>query len=308
MSIMPYSIALFAFNRPDLLQRTLTALAANELADKASLTIFCDGPRYEQDEAGTQAVCKLAKRVKGFASLEVVERPQNMGCAASVIDGLTEMFRLHERLIVIEDDILTSPYTLRFLSEGLTRYAENDKVFSVSAWSPPHVAHKIAKDYPYDVYAFPRFGCWGWASWRDRFQDIDWAVSDYLQFKASRSQQKAFAEGGEDLPSMLDMQMTGKINSWAVRACYACFKRGGLVIYPFKSYTLNIGIGSGTHTTSQTSKWDTDIHLAVKHPLFPKILKTNRMLNKVNLDCYRKPSIPVRIINKLRQLFSEKLL
>lgn len=112
------NIAIFAFNRPGLLQRTLTALAASDLADKASVIFFCDGPRHEKDEPGTRAVRELAKKAQGFAAVEVVERPQNMGCAASVIDGLTEMFRLHERLIVIEDDILTSPYTLRFLYEG----------------------------------------------------------------------------------------------------------------------------------------------------------------------------------------------
>ena len=118
-------IAVFAFNRPDLFARTLAALAANELAEQSSLTIFCDGPRHEGDEAGTRAVRDLARHATGFASLEVVERPRNMGCAASVIDGLTEMFRRHERLIVIEDDILTSPHTLRFLNEGLERHAED---------------------------------------------------------------------------------------------------------------------------------------------------------------------------------------
>ena len=102
-------IAIFAFNRPDLLQRTLTALVANDLANKASVTFFCDGPRHEMDEPGTQAVRELAKTVQGFATVEVVERPKNMGCAASIIDGLTEMFRLHKRLIVIEDDIVTFP-------------------------------------------------------------------------------------------------------------------------------------------------------------------------------------------------------
>ena len=135
-------IAIFAFNCPDLLQRTLTALVANDLANKASVTFFCDGPRHEMDEPGTQAVRELAKTVQGFATVEVVERPKNMGCAASIIDGLTEMFRLHKRLIVIEDDIVTSPHTLRFLSEGLARYADNEQVFNISAWTPPHIAQR----------------------------------------------------------------------------------------------------------------------------------------------------------------------
>lgn len=49
-------IAVFAFNRPALLARTLAALAANELASASPLTIFCDGPRHEGEAAATQAV------------------------------------------------------------------------------------------------------------------------------------------------------------------------------------------------------------------------------------------------------------
>lgn len=234
-------IAIFAFNRPDLLRRTLTALLANELADTAALTIFCDGPRHEQDEPATRAVRTLAQSVQGVADVEVVERPRNMGCAASIIDGLTEMFRLHERLIVIEDDIVTSPYTLRFLSEGLARYADNEKVFNIAAWTPPHIIRHLPAGYPYDVYAIPRFNCsGGWASWRDRFQDIDWDVRDYQEFKNSPQLRKAFNVGGEDLSPMLDEQMQGKIDAWDIRADYARFKKNMLGINPVRSYALNI--------------------------------------------------------------------
>lgn len=262
------NIAIFAFNRPGLLQRTLTALAANDLADKASVTFFCDGPRHEKDEPGTRAVRELAKKAQGFAAVEVVERSKNMGCAASVIDGLTEMFRLHEHLIVIEDDIVTSPYTLRFLSEGLARYADNERVFNIAAWTPPNIAPNLPANYPYDVYAIPRFNCWGWASWRDRFQDIDWSVKDYQTFKNSPQLSKAFNAGGDDLSPMLDRQMEGKINSWAIRADYARFKKNMVGINPVRSYALNIGMGSGTHTTTATTYWDSDISLAVEHPRF----------------------------------------
>lgn len=302
------NIAIFAFNRPDLLQRTLTALAANELVDKASLTIFCDGPRHEKDEPGTRAVRELAKKARGFATVEVVERPKNMGCAASIIDGLTEMFRLHERLIVIEDDIVTSSYTLRFLSEGLARYADNEKVFNIAAWSPPHIARNIPANYPYDVYAIPRFNCWGWASWRDRFQDIDWDVQDYQIFKNSPQLRKAFNAGGDDLSSMLDDQMQGKIDTWDIRADYARFKKNMLGINPVRSYALNIGMGSGTHTTTATTYWDSDISLAVEHPRFINDVTVDIRIHKIYHACYspKKHSLPVRAINKLTRMLSGK--
>ena len=301
-------IALFSFNRPDLFQRTLTALSRNQLADKTSLTIFCDGPRHEKDEPGTRAVRELAKKAQGFATVEVVERPKNMGCAASIVDGLTEMFRLHERLIVIEDDIVTSPYTLRFLSEGLARYADNEKVFNIAAWTPPHIARNLPAEYPYDVYAIPRFNCWGWASWRDRFQDIDWTVKDYRTFKNSPQLRKAFNAGGDDLNSMLDDQMQGKIDAWDIRADYARFKKNMLGINPVRSYALNIGMGSGTHTTTATTYWDSDVSLAVEHPRFMDDVSVDTRILETYLACYKgqKRSLPVRAINKLSRILSGK--
>lgn len=301
------NIVIFAFNRSDLLQRTLTALADNDLADKASVTFFCDGPRHEKDESGTRAVRELAKKAQGFASVEVVERPKNMGCAASIIDGLTEMFRLHERLIVIEDDIVTSPYTLRFLSEGLARYADNEKVFNIAAWTPPHIARNLPAEYPYDVYAIPRLNCWGWASWRDRFQDIDWTVKDYRTFKNSPQLRKAFNAGGDDLSSMLDDQMQGKIDAWDIRADYARFKKNMLGINPVRSYALNIGMGSGTHTTTATTYWDSDISLAVEHPRFINDVTVDIRIHKIYLSCFnrKKCSLPVRVIKKLYKILTD---
>lgn len=301
-------IVIFAFNRPDLLQHTLIALADNDLADKASVTCFCDGPRHEKDESGTRAVRELAKKAQGFAAVEVVERPKNMGCAASIIDGLTEMFRLHERVIVIEDDIVTSPHTLRFLSEGLARYADSENVFNIAAWTPPHIARDLPVDYPYDVYAIPRFNCWGWASWRDRFQDIDWSVKDYQIFKNSPQLRKAFNAGGDDLSLMLDDQMQGKIDTWDIRADYARFKKNMLGINPVRSYALNIGMGSGTHTTTATTYWDSDISLAMEHPRFMEDVSIDARILETYLACYKgqKRSLPVRAINKLSRMLSGK--
>ena len=300
------NIAIFAFNRPELLHRTLTALAANDLADKASVTFFCDGPRREKDEPGTRAVRELAKKKQGFAAVEVVERPKNMGCAASVIDGLMEMFRLHERVIVIEDDIVTSPHTLRFLSEGLARYADSENVFNIAAWTPPHIARDLPVDYPYDVYAIPRFNCWGWASWRDRFQDIDWSVKDYQTFKNSPQLSKAFNAGGDDLSPMLDRQMEGKINSWAIRADYARFKKNMVGINPVRSYALNIGMGSGTHTTTATTYWDSDISLAVEHPRFMAEVSVDHRIHKIYHACYsgQRHSLPARALKKIYKILT----
>ena len=259
---MPAPIAVFAFNRPDHLHRALEALAANELAAQSDLTIFCDGPRSDTETEQTNAVRNVAKSAQGFASLSIVERDKNWGCANSIIDGLAQMFTQYEKLIVIEDDILTSPDTLRFLNDGLDYYADDKRIFNISAWSPPPSIFKIPSDYTHDIYAVPRFNCWGWASWRDRFEGIDWNISDYASFKASPQQRKAFNAGGEDMSPMLDNQMTGKLDTWDIRADFWRFKNNQLGINPVRSYTTNIGMDSGTHCTDGTTRYDNDISLA----------------------------------------------
>lgn len=255
-------IAVFAFNRAGNLTQTLAALAANQLADQSHLTIFCDGPRNDVERSKTDTVRAVARAAKGFASLRVVERENNLGCAGSIIDGLQQMFAEHERVIVIEDDILCSPDTLAFLNDGLAKYENHKTVWSISAWSPPAAIFPVHSDYPYDVYVVPRFNCWGWASWRDRFALIDWNVSDYEMFSQCQALQRAFNRGGVDLTSMLNEQMCGELDTWDIRMDYARFKYGCVGVNPVRSYTTNIGIGSGTHTTNFTTRFDNDITLA----------------------------------------------
>lgn len=279
---MPAPIAIFAFNRPDHLRRTLEALAANELAAESHVTFFCDGPRTAEEKIKTDTVRAIARAAQGFASVEVVERAQNMGCAASVIDGLTHMFAKHGRLIVIEDDIVTSPYTLRYLNDGLIFYENKKTVFSISGWSPSANGLKIPHNYSYDVYATHRFNCWGWASWRDRFQYIDWNVSDYETFKKSKILQQAYNIGGDDLSYMLHLQMRKKIDSWFIRADFSRFHFGQISIHPIFSYVTNIGMGSGKHCTKMTTKYDNDITKAKQNIQFIDIIFCDIQIEKLS--------------------------
>lgn len=260
---MPAPIAVFAFNRPDHLRRTLDALAANELAAQSDLTIFCDGPRTEAEQQTTDAVRTVAKLARGFAAVKVVCREANMGCAASVIGGLQYMFDRHDLLIVIEDDILCSEHTLAFLNHGLELYEKQKTVFNIAAWSPPPNLLPAHREYTWDVYAIPRFNCWGWASWRDRFESVDWSVTDYEQFRNSPRLRAAFDAGGADMSGLLDSQMRGDLNTWDIRMDYARFKQGCVGINPVRSYTTNIGMGCGTHTTTHTDRFDNDITAAL---------------------------------------------
>lgn len=304
---MPAPIALFAFNRPQQLQSVLKALANNLLAIESDITIFCDGPRTVQEQALTDTVRRTAYTSTGFNSVTVVERTHNLGCAQSIISGLQQMFAVHERLIVIEDDIITSPYTLQFLNTCLTKYHNEPVVFSIAAWSPPSLVHHMV-DFPYDAFFAPRFSCWGWAMWRDRFEKIDWAVSDYQLFCDTPTLQKAFNRSGHDLSPMLIAQMAGVLNTWDIMVDYALFKHGGLQLAPFQAYTSNIGMGSGTHCTQFTTKYDRDTALALAEPILPDHIFSDEKIIRTYRNFYAPAPLPLRALNKLcRLLFGRNL-
>lgn len=304
---MNLNIIIFAFNRPWHLKQTISSLAKNFLSNKSFLTIFCDGPRTDKEKRQTDAVRNVARSTTGFAKLEVIEQKNNLGCAISVISGLNEMFSLHKKLIVLEDDIISSPHTLHFLYTCLNKYEEESSIFNISAWSAPPILLPIRQTYPYDAYFIPRSNCWGWGTWRDRWQKIDWDVSDYPFFSNTPVLQQAFNTGGEDLSRMLHAQLREKsIDSWAIRFDYARFKHGCLGLNPVRSYTTNIGFGSGTHTTAATSRWDNDINLAVSDPRLPEHIFVDEDILRAYKAVYSPPSLQIRALNKLSRMLLGK--
>jgi GT2 family glycosyltransferase len=135
---MAVPVVIFAFNRPNHFQRTLVALATNKLAKQSDVIIFCDGPRNDEEKRLTRAVRNLAKQAVGFRSLSVVERTTNAGLAQSVIRGVSKALTQHERIIVLEDDLVTSQYFLLYMNEALEIYADTPKVASVHGWCFPN--------------------------------------------------------------------------------------------------------------------------------------------------------------------------
>src|SRR5436190_13338282 len=151
-------IALFAYNRPMHIRRTVESLLANEMAAAADLYIFSDGPRSPRQEPIVAEVRRYAGSVSGFRSVTVVERPTNLGLANSVIDGTTRLIREFGRVIVVEDDLVVSPRFLEYMNRALERYQDDDSVMQVSGYMfPIDVAAET------DAFFMPFTTSWGWA-------------------------------------------------------------------------------------------------------------------------------------------------
>jgi hypothetical protein len=293
---MTSPIALFAFNRPDALRRCLEALSVNELARDTDLFIWIDGPRGDADREKVAAVQEVAHGARGFRSLEVSCSEKNRGLAPSIIAGVGSLLDRYESVIVLEDDLMTHPGFLRFLNDGLERYRDVPEVFSVCGYTNDV---RMPRGYSYDAYFGPRSSSWGWATWRDRWQSVDWnPTSADLQKNA-----RAFNRwGGSDCSGMLHKWMEGKNSSWAIRFCYSEFLQGKLSVFPVESLvdaTLGFS-GEGTHCKSY-NRFRSHLAPAAKRDF--TLPGTVEVIPSVRRDVLRYNSVPLRAWTRLMNLF-----
>jgi hypothetical protein len=239
-------IALFVYNRLDHTRQTIEALQKNIFADQSQLFIFSDGPKTEAQVGNVKAVRELTKAVKGFERVHITEREQNLGLARSVISGVTELVEKYGKVIVLEDDMLTSPFFLQYMNEALDMYEKEESVISIHGYIYP-VAEKLP-----ETFFLKGADCWGWATWKrgwDLFETDAQKLLDELQ---DRKLTYSFDfNNSHPYTRMLKDQIEGKVDSWAIRWYASAFVKGRYTLYPGKSLVKNIGVdGSGMHCGS----------------------------------------------------------
>lgn len=271
-------ICLFVFKRPDLTRRVVDALRKNALADSSVLYVFSDEGRTEEEREKVNEVRELVRSISGFKSVFVTEQSFNKGLANSIIDGVTEVLEQNDAVIVLEDDLVVSSNFLEYMNQALAAYESNNDVFSISGYTMKLPSLRKING---DVYFGYRASSWGWATWKDRWESVDWLVSDYQQFSTDRKRIRLFQRGGADLPRMLRKQMQGRIDSWAIRFCYSQFNQGKLTAFPAISKIASIGFGASATHTKKTTRFDTDLDTGEQMDFeFPEEVKVEPHLAK----------------------------
>ena len=292
-------ILLFTYKRLEVLKQTIAALEKNPLAKSSDLYIFSDGPKEEFDRQQVANVRTFLKTIKGFKKVAIKESSVNKGLANSIISGVTEVMKFSDSVIVLEDDLLTTPNFLSFMNTSLMNYKNTQKVFSISGYSFDLGLKSPPLDETYFLY---RGWSWGWATWRDRWSAVDWEIKDYESFKNDKKRKTEFAQGGSDVNKMLQSQMEGSLDSWAIRWFYHQFKVDGLTLYPVYSKIYNNGFDAyATHTTGSNKRYLPLLDYTYSSNIsFPNSLKVQPKYQNIFLD---KMGLCARIRSKLETLF-----
>jgi hypothetical protein len=281
-------VILFTFNRPKHAEKTLKALAENELANETNLYIFSDGPRNDNDIPNVKSVREIINYFKNenkFLSVQICESKINKGLAKSVVSGVTKIFSKYNSVIVLEDDLITSVDFLKFMNSSLARY-ENDKtVGSLSGYNP---LKKMPEDYKYDVYFTTRTCSLGWATWKKDWDDVDWTAKAYNKFKRSYKQRLSFNSTGFDRAKRLDRQMLKDAKSWSILFGFDIFIKKKNTLYASNSKLIHIGWdGTGTHSSDNNVQKFNDKTEISEYPLnFPKEIVLENRLMKLQRELF----------------------
>ncbi len=289
------AIVIFAFNRPDHLEKTLQHLAACSTHRQFPLYFFIDGPRNQLESEKVNEVKKLAVEFD-HSDKRIHSNDINAGLRPSVLNGMNRVFQENERAIVLEDDICVHPDFLDFHLKCLNLYENNYQIWSVSGFIIPQLGKRLNALTSKEMFMAPRASSWGWSTWRSRWEMAVW--DKQILFDHFRRHFAAYHRSGGDKLRMLVREMEGKSSSWAILWDYNHFMNKAACIYPYSSYITNIGLDhSGTHSKPFAAyEMDLQAHKSVSDfeanpvsdaTVYKAFSKINRKFYRLPFDLFR---------------------
>lgn len=247
-------IVLFVYNRFDHTRRTVQALQNNVLAKDSKLIVYADAAKNSEAEGQVIAVRDYLKTIDGFLAVDIRHRYTNLGFNQNIITGVSEVVNEYGKIIVVEDDLVTSQWFLSYMNDALERYEQDNKVACIHGYLLP-VKRQLK-----EAFFLKGADCWGWATWKrawDLFED-DAAVL-LSEIKTLRLQYEFEFNGTYPYVKMLEGEGNGKNASWDVRWYASAFLQNKLTLYPGTSLVNNIGHDNSGSNCGETQTYEVSI-------------------------------------------------
>lgn len=274
-------IILFVYNRPWHTKQTLEALMLNNYADQSTLYIYCDGPK----EDALQVTLKNIKEVRAVIrekkwckEVIIKERTENLGLANNITTGISEVIDEFGRVIVLEDDIVTSIGFLSYMNDALNFYKDNEKVMHISGYFP-NVKRKLP-----DFFFYNQTSCWGWATWKRSW--LNFSSNSYDLYNSVLKSNRIYEFNINDSYPFfkhLELNLKGEMKTWAIKWHTSVFLKRGLCLHPNKSFVQNIGFDNSGVNCGVTERYSIE-NLNDKKFIKPKKLIENMKARRAMVE------------------------
>jgi hypothetical protein len=225
-------------------------LLKNQNLDKTEFFVFVDGPRNSEDEANIQETLSEVQRFSNYARTRLRKSEKNLGLVNSIRFGINEIFETHDQIIVLEDDLIVPENFIEYMNLGLEKFKDDERIASIQGYS--NVNFWKRKETYFQLGA----DCWGWATWKDRWMEVNWNADEALTELTEKKMEKKFdLNGAYPYTKMLERCARGEVESWAIRWHASMFILGKLSVYPPRTLVINTGRdGSGTHMGDKVTR------------------------------------------------------
>ena len=288
-------VVVFGYNRCEKLYNCLKSLMDCDLSENTDVFVYADGAKNDTDIPKVMETRNMLYKLKEehpFHLFELIEREHNLGLGRSVITGVTEVLEKYGRIIVVEDDLLLSKDFLRYMNGALEFYNDKKMYGSISAYTYPL---KNLEKYDKDIYAMRKGECWGWATWWDRWKNVDWDLKDFDKYLADKRWRKGFANLEVGLEEQLIEQHAKRLDAWAARWCFHLYNNDLLTVYPKVCRAINVGTDGSGANCSETHDFDNLLNNNDKECMFED-LGINHVLEKEVSKRGRNNGISIRRI------------
>ena len=295
-------IILFTYRRAAHTRRCIESIKKSALAKDSVLYIFSDAPKGSADIADVLAVRSYIKTISGFKNVVIEEAPENRGLANSVIYGVGKVLEEHGRAIVLDDDLVLSPYFLSYMNEALEMYKDEEDVININS-------HILTSPMTFsDNFLISFANSWGWATWKRGWAYFEPDAQKLLSQIEEQGRTSEF-DMGYHFTRMLREQCQGKINSWAIRWNASMFVNRKLSLNVGRPLVVNGGFGAGATHCNTPDLFSVKLYTEEIHPeKITPIVEDKAMRKKLRITYMIRTSytnkLRLFLLSKLKDIFS----
>lgn len=296
-------IVMISYNRPEMVELSINNVALANNASGHEVFMFIDGPRNENDRNKQDKIQQILESHRNqLPRLKIIRRDRNYGCRGNIVDAISHIISEYGKAIIIEDDILVSRTFLDYMDDALEFYRDDKSIWSINAYQSPNL--RIPKDYPYDVYLDPVNMCWGWGTWKDRWDQVDFDMKDWTTARNDPDVIAKLNRAGRQLLGLIELQAAGVLKTWDVQCAYHVVKNGLMSIEPKLQLSKNIGFSAsigGEHNSRDMPYISRQPYYNYRPRLVHNLVHDPRIFQQ--FEWVVKPkNLKVRILRKLNRL------
>jgi hypothetical protein len=291
-------IILFTYKRLDTLKTTIHFLKKNKLANKSNIYIYSDFYKTNVDKVNVMKVRKYLKEINGFNQKKIILRKKSYGLAKNIINGVSEVLKKNNKVIVLEDDIRVSKYFLDYMNQALNLYEKKKKIWHISGWN-----YNVKVFSTHDAYFTRTMNCWGWATWKDRWAYFNKNPNMIIKKWSDRDIYKFNFDGSYNYFSQIERNLLKKINTWAIFWYATIFENDGLCLNPKNTLVSNIGIDNSATNTKNSN--DVFVGNLSNSSFLPKKFPTKLLEDKFFFKIIRNKFLIMKVKNKIKFYISK---